>query len=48
MGTGLPEDHWHSSDESIDVDMLLSGAATIAHLWTELGDVPREAKKPRS
>ncbi len=39
VGTGLPEDHWHSSDESVDVDMLLRGAATIAHLWTELGDL---------
>jgi acetylornithine deacetylase/succinyl-diaminopimelate desuccinylase-like protein len=37
VGTGLPEDHWHASDESADVDMLLDGAATIAHLWSELG-----------
>lgn len=36
IGTGLPEDHWHSSDESIDVQMLLDGAASIAHLWSEL------------
>ncbi|WP_260981139.1 M20/M25/M40 family metallo-hydrolase [Curtobacterium pusillum] len=41
LGTGLPEDHWHSSDESIDVRMLLDGAASIAHLWTELADVTR-------
>jgi len=40
LGTGLPEDHWHSSDESIDVDMLLRGAATVAHLWTELSRLP--------
>ncbi|MFS4507020.1 M20/M25/M40 family metallo-hydrolase [Clavibacter sp. Sh2141] len=37
LGTGLPEDHWHASDESVDVRMLLDGAASIAHLWTELG-----------
>lgn len=36
LGTGLPEDHWHSSDESIDIRMLVRGAATIAHLWREL------------
>lgn len=36
LGTGLPEDHWHASDESIDLDMLVRGAATIAHLWREL------------
>jgi len=37
VGTGLPEDHWHSSDESVHVQTLLDGAASIAHLWTELG-----------
>ncbi|WP_267422331.1 MULTISPECIES: M20/M25/M40 family metallo-hydrolase [unclassified Curtobacterium] len=41
IGTGLPEDHWHSSDESIDVRTLLDGAASIAHLWSELADLPR-------
>ncbi|GAA2898736.1 M20/M25/M40 family metallo-hydrolase [Microbacterium esteraromaticum] len=39
LGTGLPEDHWHSSDESIDLRMLHSGAASIAHLWRELAEV---------
>jgi acetylornithine deacetylase/succinyl-diaminopimelate desuccinylase-like protein len=47
VGTGLPEDHWHSSDESIDVDMLLRSAATIAHLWTELGELPPPGRGPR-
>lgn len=36
IGTGLPEDHWHSADESIDVGALLAGAASIAHLWDQL------------
>ncbi|WP_309104661.1 M20/M25/M40 family metallo-hydrolase [Microbacterium sp.] len=36
IGTGLPEDHWHASDESIDLSVLLHGAASIAHLWREL------------
>ncbi|WIE74912.1 M20/M25/M40 family metallo-hydrolase [Curtobacterium sp. MCSS17_007] len=36
IGTGLPEDHWHASDESVDVRTLLDGAASIAHLWDEL------------
>lgn len=39
IGTALPEDHWHSSDESVDLRMLQRGAATIAHLWRELGEV---------
>jgi acetylornithine deacetylase/succinyl-diaminopimelate desuccinylase-like protein len=41
IGTGLPEDHWHASDESIDVANLLDGAASIAHLWTELAPEQR-------
>ncbi|MDN3311146.1 M20/M25/M40 family metallo-hydrolase [Microbacterium oryzae] len=36
VGTGLPEDHWHASDESVDVEMMMNGAATIAFLWEEL------------
>jgi acetylornithine deacetylase/succinyl-diaminopimelate desuccinylase-like protein len=37
FGTGLVEDNWHDSDESVRIDVLLSGAATVAHLWDELG-----------
>ncbi|GIH94137.1 M20/M25/M40 family metallo-hydrolase [Planobispora siamensis] len=38
FGTGLPEDHWHDSDEKADVQALLNGAETLAHL---LADLPR-------
>ncbi|WIB27889.1 M20/M25/M40 family metallo-hydrolase [Curtobacterium sp. MCSS17_015] len=41
IGTGLPEDHWHASDESVSVQMLLDGAASIAYLLEELGDALR-------
>ncbi len=37
FGTGLLEDNWHNSDESLRTDLLLAGAATLAHLWDELG-----------
>ncbi|WP_458116011.1 M20/M25/M40 family metallo-hydrolase [Arthrobacter sp. D2-10] len=37
FGTGLVEDNWHDSDESIRMDVLRAGAATIAHLWDDLG-----------
>jgi Peptidase family M20/M25/M40 len=36
FGTGLPEDRWHDSDERVAVDMLINGAATLAHLWPRL------------
>jgi acetylornithine deacetylase/succinyl-diaminopimelate desuccinylase-like protein len=37
FGTGLPEDHWHDSNERVSVDVLLSGAATLAAFWERLG-----------
>jgi acetylornithine deacetylase/succinyl-diaminopimelate desuccinylase-like protein len=37
FGTGLVEDNWHDSDESVSIDMLKAGAATLAFLWEELG-----------
>ncbi|WP_458108784.1 M20/M25/M40 family metallo-hydrolase [Arthrobacter sp. R3-55] len=36
FGTGLVEDNWHDSDESVCVDILRAGAATLAFLWDEL------------
>jgi acetylornithine deacetylase/succinyl-diaminopimelate desuccinylase-like protein len=36
FGTGLVEDNWHDSDESVRIDILQAGAATIAYLWEEL------------
>ena len=38
FGTGLPEDHWHDSDESVSIDMLQAGAATLALLWPRLAE----------
>ena len=37
-GTGLVEDHWHDSDESIRIDVLQYTAATLAFYWSELAD----------
>jgi acetylornithine deacetylase/succinyl-diaminopimelate desuccinylase-like protein len=36
FGTGLPEDHWHDSNERVSVDVLLAGAATLATFWDRL------------
>jgi acetylornithine deacetylase/succinyl-diaminopimelate desuccinylase-like protein len=36
FGTGLPEDRWHDSDESADIDLLGRGALTLALLWSKL------------
>ncbi|MCQ6271072.1 M20/M25/M40 family metallo-hydrolase [Pseudarthrobacter sp. R1] len=36
FGTGLVEDHWHDSDESANVEVLVNGAVTVACFWDEL------------
>ena len=36
FGTGLVENNWHDSDESVRVDLLTAGAATLAYLWSGL------------
>lgn len=46
IGTGLPQDRWHSADESVDVEALLTGAASLAHLWAEIGRSARRAAAP--
>jgi acetylornithine deacetylase/succinyl-diaminopimelate desuccinylase-like protein len=38
FGTGLIEDKWHDSDESVSIQMLVGGAASLAVLWSELAD----------
>lgn len=45
FGTGLVEDNWHDSDESVRTDLLKSGAATLAFLWEELG-LPANLPRP--
>jgi acetylornithine deacetylase/succinyl-diaminopimelate desuccinylase-like protein len=41
FGTGLPEDHWHDSDESVLVALLHSGSATLACLWPRIAALGR-------
>ena len=38
FGTGLNEDYWHDSDESVSIQVLIGGAATLGVLWSELAD----------
>jgi acetylornithine deacetylase/succinyl-diaminopimelate desuccinylase-like protein len=38
FGTGLPEDRWHTRDESVLLDVLVAGAATLCSFWSALAD----------
>lgn len=42
FGTGLVEDHWHDSDESVSLDVLINGAVTLASFWEELATMQRK------
>ncbi|WP_305784727.1 M20/M25/M40 family metallo-hydrolase [Symbioplanes lichenis] len=44
FGTGLPEDNWHDGDESVSIDVLLAGAATLAELWPRLALLDESTK----
>ncbi|MGW2016559.1 dipeptidase [Streptomyces sp. NPDC001927] len=37
LGISVPSDGWHAPNEKIELDLLLKGAETAAHLW---GDLP--------
>lgn len=41
FGTGLVEDHWHDSDESVSLEVLVNGAVTLACFWDELARMQR-------
>ncbi|SLK13948.1 M20/M25/M40 family metallo-hydrolase [Arthrobacter sp. P2b] len=41
FGTGLVEDHWHDSDESVSLEVLMNGAVTLACFWDELAKMQR-------
>lgn len=36
FGTGLPEDNWHGADESVDLEVLITGAAALARFWASI------------
>jgi acetylornithine deacetylase/succinyl-diaminopimelate desuccinylase-like protein len=38
FGTGLPEDRWHGEDESVHLDTLFNGVATLALFWPRIAE----------
>ncbi len=42
LGISVPSDGWHSVNEKVELDLLLKGVETAAHLWSDLaGHWPR-------
>lgn len=46
FGTGLIEDNWHDSDESVRLDVLQAGAVTLASFWERLAAERRDGGDP--
>lgn len=42
LGISVPSDGWHSPNEKVELDLLLEGAETSAHLWGELAGSEQE------
>ncbi|MFC9651388.1 dipeptidase [Streptomyces sp. NPDC056937] len=36
LGISVPSDGWHAPNEKVELDLLLKGVETTAHLWSEL------------
>ncbi|GAA1352026.1 dipeptidase [Streptomyces beijiangensis] len=37
LGISVPSDGWHAPNEKVEIDLLLKGVETTAHLWGDLG-----------
>lgn len=43
LGISVPSDGWHSPNEKVELDLLLKGVETAAHLWGDLAEHARDA-----
>ncbi|MEU5728738.1 M20/M25/M40 family metallo-hydrolase [Streptomyces antimycoticus] len=42
LGISVPSDGWHAPNEKVELDLLMKGAETAAHLWDDLAENGRE------
>ncbi|MFJ8670803.1 dipeptidase [Streptomyces sp. NPDC093589] len=43
LGISVPSDGWHAPNEKVELDLLMKGVETAAHLWGDLADSWRPA-----
>ncbi|MEU6991783.1 dipeptidase [Streptomyces sp. NPDC046465] len=43
LGISVPSDGWHAPNEKVEIDLLLKGVETTAHLWGDLAENWRDA-----
>ncbi|MFI9647273.1 dipeptidase [Streptomyces sp. NPDC052040] len=44
LGISIPSDGWHAPNEKVELDLLVKGVETAAHLWGDLGENWRDAR----
>ncbi len=44
LGISVPSDGWHAPNEKVEIDLLLKGVETTAHLWGDLAENWRDAR----
>ncbi|MGA5320282.1 dipeptidase [Streptomyces seoulensis] len=45
LGISVPSDGWHAPNEKVELDLLLKGVETGAHLWSDLAENWRPARR---
>ncbi|MFB7777678.1 dipeptidase [Streptomyces bauhiniae] len=45
LGISVPSDGWHAPNEKVELDLLLKGVVTSAHLWSDLAENWRPAPR---
>ncbi|MFI0713053.1 dipeptidase [Streptomyces inhibens] len=43
LGISVPSDGWHAPNEKVELDLLMKGVETAAHLWGDLAETWRTA-----
>ncbi|MFF5974281.1 dipeptidase [Streptomyces sp. NPDC012769] len=46
LGISVPSDGWHAPNEKIELDLLMKGVETTAHLWGDLPTALHDAERP--
>ncbi|MCC3767437.1 dipeptidase [Streptomyces sp. UNOC14_S4] len=42
LGISVPSDGWHAPNEKVELDLLMKGVETSAHLWSDLAEAGRD------
>ncbi|MFH8786156.1 dipeptidase [Streptomyces roseoverticillatus] len=43
LGISVPSDGWHAPNEKVELDLLMKGVETAAHLWSDLAEAGASA-----